>query len=147
MSINEISARLDAATSGTWCTGVSEDGPDVYVRHAQGGVTILFEGDWATAADAELVAHAPTDLRDLLALAKAAIELRKNLSFVGTRQRDGSWRQSALLDDTSEANEAAERFYHAVMRLDACVCGAPLKDGECHSDHHMDFAVKDDEKS
>jgi hypothetical protein len=66
--VDEIRQRLEAATPGPWKADATEnDVPVVCVDGPiPGTATVLFEGDWAEQPDAELIAHAPTDLAFLL---------------------------------------------------------------------------------
>lgn len=64
--VEDIKARLDAATPGPWEAQGQEDndtGFDVVIKEV---AVVQYR------RDADLIAHAPTDLRDLLAIAEEA---------------------------------------------------------------------------
>lgn len=59
--LQEIQARLDAATAGAW-EWHAEEGAILTAA----GTVIGDPGAWLRASDADLIAHAPDDLRYLL---------------------------------------------------------------------------------
>jgi hypothetical protein len=77
--VQEVEARLAAATAGPWDIRSSGwDGPFDDTIYSLGARDIVIHGQdeqggpsWATTADAQLIANAPTDLRELIDLARA----------------------------------------------------------------------------
>lgn len=73
--LDEIRARLEAATPGPWSADYWHGDPlQTWAVTDDAGVKELAVADELTEADALLIAHAPEDLRILLAVAEAAAE-------------------------------------------------------------------------
>lgn len=85
--IAEIRARLDAATPGEWCA-VEIDGhlSSPTIEKKSGGILARMTHYHPMRADAELIAHAPADLRFLLEQnerLRAALEIFKQIGDMG----------------------------------------------------------------
>lgn len=65
--LDEIAGRTNAATSGPWKRKAELASHIVYVDNEDGTFSVLWNAEWATEADAEFTAHAPDDVRALLA--------------------------------------------------------------------------------
>ncbi len=77
-ALSEIKARLSAATPGPWELIDSDDNQMVVKPHGKKKIEPIcaLAGMFARTKDFELIAHAPQDLRTLLAMLEKAIEQR-----------------------------------------------------------------------
>jgi len=96
-------------TKGAWTNHdpAPDDSRTIRIVGAQGGLNdiTLFSVAFATKADAELVAHAPQDLRDLLAVIEA-LPRCVDCGIPATR-RKGGWKCDA------HAPEGADELHYA----------------------------------
>lgn len=78
--LDQITARLKAATPGPWMTGDCMDCPgDVYSNEPDGHCLVV---DNSTVLNAELIANAPADLTFLSAALREAIEALSRLQKI-----------------------------------------------------------------
>lgn len=110
MSLESVRKRLAAATPGPWQSNISYhvDGDDEVVKHITAGTddnTVAVMGcDFTSSdADADLIAHAPTDLRLALAVVEAARDLVDDLQYTARSEQDGSWWPSEPHPDSCQA--------------------------------------------
>jgi hypothetical protein len=76
--LSEIRARLDKATPGPWMHGVQQGFHWVDTRPDLTVITIA--DDVPTDADAELIAHAPGDIRHLLSVVSGQAMVMRTLA-------------------------------------------------------------------
>jgi hypothetical protein len=114
--LSAIRERLDAATPGPWEAGTASCCPDLgWVEGPKGAVCPQFTATKVThsldANDAELIAHAPTDLRALLAEVEALRAERDDLLAWSQRFSD-----LVGVDGSTEAgrDDAFAKLYDAV---------------------------------
>lgn len=62
----------------------------------------------------------------------------------GLHQEDERWSCPECRTQWVHVIEESEGAWW-IRATEMCICGAALEDGKCHSDHHMDFAVKEGE--
>jgi hypothetical protein len=87
-TLDEIEKRLAAATPGPW------EGVDYEVL-----ATEIDIADCQTLADAELIAHAPTDLAALVAFARVVQAARRDLSHHHSHRVPGRWDKDGSICD------------------------------------------------
>lgn len=111
---DEIEARLTAATPGPWEHGTSDfrdsDSHSVYDSNHK---VLAFVGFGATegvrpANDAEFIAHAPEDIRELL----AENDVLRALAHIGREQYD---RAQALEKENARLQRLVEMLEHPEM--------------------------------
>jgi hypothetical protein len=73
MSTESLRARLEAATPGPWKARYS--GPELYVFGPRGDLAQIHGPENEAAHDADLIAHAPTDLAAALEVVEAALQV------------------------------------------------------------------------
>lgn len=90
--LDAVQARLEAATPGPWKpyrTGKWEH-DNYVVREDLAGVAMQYALVWQP-GDAELIAHAPSDLAALLAVVRALVEARGDLNHHHSHMVPGRW--------------------------------------------------------
>lgn len=101
--LSEIRARLDRATGGQWAHGVQEGFHWVDTRPDRRVITIA--DDVPTDADAELIAHAPGDIRHLLSVVDGQALVMRTLA--------AGWEvacRAVGIDDDASIGEWEEAF-------------------------------------
>ena len=117
MSAESLRARLEAATPGTWEISGEPGKTAVGIRsteESRPGIGAIYGGSERNAkADADLIAHTPTDLRLALGVIEAAkhgYELAQRYNTLGGEERMVTGR---LIDEAGQVLKAALDAFEA----------------------------------